>query len=317
MNHLHHVDLNLWVVLGHLLETSQVSEAARRLGRTQSAVSHSLAALRTLFGDPLFVRVGSRLEPTPRARALAPQVREVLRQVEASLAPQAGFDPSALRRTFRVFLSDYAQVVLLPRLLERLGAAAPQVTLDVTFRADAMSDVLREVQAGRCDLSVGPPVPALTGVVTQPLFSDTNVCVVRAGHPFARRPTARAWAGLRHVVASPAGALRDFVDEALEARGLSRVVAARVPHFSAALLLVAQTDLVALVPARLARAWATSAEVEVVPPPLPLPGFSMAWFASELLRHDPANAWLRRELKRVADETSAGPRAAARRPRAR
>jgi DNA-binding transcriptional LysR family regulator len=304
MKALHHVDLNLWLVFGHLLETNHVSEAARRLGRTQSAVSHSLAALRELFGDPLFVRVGARLEPTTRAKALTPMVKEALRQVEASLAPQADFDPKTLKRTFRVFLSDYVQVVLLPGLLSHLATAAPQVTIDVTFRADAMDEVLRDVREGRSDLSVGPPVSGLSGILTQPLFSDTNVCVVRAGHPFARRPTAKGWAALRHVVASPRGGLRDFVDDALEAEGLARVVVARVPHFTAALALVAQSDTVTLVPARLARAWAGSADVTVVKPPLPLPSFSMAWFVSEVLRNDPANAWLRRELKRLAERTA-------------
>jgi DNA-binding transcriptional LysR family regulator len=301
MKQLHQVDLNLWVVLGELLETNHVSEAARRLGRTQSAVSHSLASLRQLFGDPLFVRVGARLEPTPRAKALAPLVKEALRQVEASLAPQADFDPKTLRRVFRIFLSDYVQVVLLPRLLERLARSAPHVTLDVTFRADASDAVLAEVREGRLDLSVAPPITGLAGLLTQPLFSDSNVCVVRSGHPFMKQPTARAWAGLRHVVASPRGALRDFVDDALAQKGLSRVVAARVPHFTAALALVAQSDCVTLVPARLALAWARSTDVVAVKPPLPLPAFSMAWYTSELLRADPANAWLRRELKAVAD----------------
>jgi DNA-binding transcriptional LysR family regulator len=304
MKALHDVDLNLWLVLGHLLETNHVSETARRLGRTQSAVSHSLAALREVFGDPLFVRVGPRLEPTPRAKALAPLVKEALRHLEASLAPQADFDPKALRRTFRLFLSDYVQVVLLPALLRRLAVNAPHVSLDVTFRADAMAEVFRDVREGRADLTVGPPIEGLSGIVTQLLFSDTNVCVVRAGHPFAKKPTAKAWAGLRHVMASPRGGLRDFVDDALEQHGLSRVVAARVPHFTAALSLVAHSDCVTLVPARLARALAANGDVVAVKPPLTLPGFSMAWFASELLRSDPANAWLRREMKAVADEES-------------
>lgn len=300
MRSVHQVDLNLWAVLGHLLETNHVSETARRLGKTQSAVSHSLAALRKLFGDPLFIRVGSGLEPTPRAKALAPMVREALRQVEASLAPAATFDPRTLERTFRIFLSDYAQVVLLPGLLSRLATQAPRATLDVTFRADAMDEVLQQVREGRVDLSVGPPVTGLSAVLTQPLFTDANVCVVRAGHPFARRPTVKAWAALRHVVVSPRGALRDFVDDALAAEGLVRSVVARVPHFIAALPLVAQADCVALVPARLARALATGFDVAVVRPPLPLPGFSMSCFAPELSRNDPAHAWLRRELKHVA-----------------
>lgn len=298
MNSLHHVDLNLWVVLGALLETHSVSESARRLGRTQSAVSHSLAALRGVFDDPLFVRVGAGLEPTSRARALAPLVTAALAQLQASLAPAAAFDPSQLRRTFRLFLSDYAQVVLLAPLLDRLDQVAPHVVLDVTFRADATDEVLKEVREGRCDLSVGPPAD-VTGVVTQTLFTDENVCVVRRGHPFARRPTAKTWAALRHVVASPRGALRDFVDDALAKHGLERKVVARVPHFTAALALAAQTDAVTLVPGKLAHLWAKSADVAVVKPPLPLPTFTMAWFVSEVARTDPASMWLRSELKRV------------------
>lgn len=299
MNSLHHVDLNLWVVLGALLETHSVSETARRLGRTQSAISHSLSALRGVFGDPLFVRVGAGLEPTSRARALAPTVSAALAELERSLAPAAAFDPKQLRRTFRLFLSDYAQVVLLGPLLDRLAEAAPRVVLDVTFRADAMDEVLREVREGRCDLSVGPPHEA-SGVVTQTLFADGNVCVVRRGHPFAKRPTLKAWAALRHVVASPRGGLRDFVDEELGKHGLQREVVARVPHFTAALALAARTDATTLVPGKLAQAWARSADVVVVQPPLPLPTFKMAWFVSEVARTDPASMWLRAELKRVA-----------------
>lgn len=298
MNSLHHVDLNLWVVLGHLLETASVSDTARRLGRTQSAVSHSLAALRETFGDPLFVRVGARLEPTTRAKQLEPVVRSALEQLQATLQPADAFDPATLRRTFRLFLSDYGQIVLLGPLLRRLEAIAPHVVLDVTFKADAGPELARDIQAGRCDLSVGPPMESLSGVLTQPLFEDTNVCVVRAGHPFAKQPTAKAWARLRHVVASPRGAMRDFVDEALEQKGLSRTVVARVPHFTAALELVAQTDAVTVVPARLARVWAAR-QVRLIEPPLPLPAFTMSWFVSEVARTDPANLWLRSELKRV------------------
>jgi DNA-binding transcriptional LysR family regulator len=299
MNAVHDVDLNLWVVLARLLETSSVSETARRLGRTQSAVSHSLAALRELFGDPLFVRVGARLEPTPRAKALTPKVKAVLSQVEACLQPVEAFDPKTLKRTFRIFLSDFAQVVLLGPLLERFATHAPHVVFDITFRADAMDEIMREVRDGRVDLSVGPRADPIAGVVTQALFEETNVCVVRKGHPFARRPTAKTWAGLRHIVASPRGALRDFVDDALEKQGLHRTVVARVPHFTAALSLVEQTDAVSLVPRSLARAWGRST-IAVVEPPLPLPGFSFHWYVSELTRHDPVSAWLRGEFRAVA-----------------
>lgn len=139
MNTLHAIDWNLWLVLDLLIETGSVTETARRLRRTQSAVSHSLAALREAFRDPLFIRVGSRFEPTPRARALAEPVRSMMQTATRALAAPEVFDPKTLRRTFRLFLSDYAQVVVLPGLMKRLAVQAPHVTLDVHFRSDAFA----------------------------------------------------------------------------------------------------------------------------------------------------------------------------------
>lgn len=305
MSRLHEVDLNLWVVLGALLETGSVTASAQRLGRTQSAVSHSLASLRRLLGDPLFIRVGAKLQPTPRALGLAPHVHTALESLSRSLAAPEAFDPARLKRTFRLMLSDYAQVVLLPGLVDRLAREAPGVALDVSFRSDAMEEHFRALTERRVDALVAPDIAAGSGVVRRKLFDDHNVCVLRAGHPAAKRLTVEAFAAAPHVQVSPRGLVQDHVDEALAARGLSRRIVIRVPHFDSGPHLVADSDAITLLPARLAARWTASPRVVVKEPPLPLPGFSLALYFAEVMRKEPEHVWLRELLVSAAEERPA------------
>lgn len=294
MSALHDLDWNLWLVLDQLLETGSVTATARALRRTQSAVSHSLATLRIVFHDPLFIRVGPRFEATPRARALAGPVKQLMQSATLALAPPEHLEPRLLQRTFRLFLSDYGQVVLLPRLLERLSREAPRVTLDVSFRSDSLSANLAEVASGRVELAVASMAEAPSGLVRQRLYDDHNVCVLRAGHPALKRFTAERFAALPHVQVSARGLAPDFVDAALARRKLRRHVALRVPHFATAPHLVMGSDAVAVVPHRIALAWAPGTGLAFVEPPVPLPRFTMAQYFPELLRNDPAHLWLRR-----------------------
>ncbi len=293
------IDLNLWLVLGHLLETSSVSATAVRLRRTQSAVSHSLAQLRRIFDDRLFVRMGSGLQPTPRALSLAPQVHQALDLLAGSLVPE-DFVPARLAGVFRVAMSDYAQAVLLPALLPRVRERAPGVIFDVTFRADDLAALALDVRDQRLDLALAIPGLDTPGLVTRHVLDEANVIVVRRGHPLAHKLTVERWAAADHVLASPRGGLRDFVDSLLEARGLSRRVVARVPHFLVALTMVMSSDLVTLAPARLARAFAAHAGLSVLTPPLAVPDFSLVAYSPEVLRDDAAHVWLREEVVAAA-----------------
>lgn len=304
MNTVHDVDWNLWLVLDAILETGSVTAAANRLRRTQSAVSHSLAQLRTLFNDPLFVRAGASFKPTPRALELQGKVTTLMASARALLETPAAFDPATLTRVFRVFMSDYAQVVLLPGLLERLLVEAPKVTLDVQFRSDAPTEILDDVAQGRNDLSVGPQLDAPAGLVRQKLFDDRNVCVLRTRHPALKRFTVERFAALPHIQVSARALQRDFIDEALAKKKLVRHLALRVPHFASAMPLVRGTDAIAVVPARMARLWRDEGGVTIVEPPLPLPHFTMAQYFPEVMRVDPANVWLRRRLHETASALS-------------
>jgi DNA-binding transcriptional LysR family regulator len=300
MNTVDEVDWNLWPVLGLLLETGSVTETARRLGRTQSAVSHSLNALRRALNDELFVRVGGKFEATPRARSLEPRVREVRERVGALLAPQA-FEPRTLERTFRLLLSDYVQLVVLPRLMEALRDEAPGVRLDVHFRSDAMAANLSDVASAKYDVSVAPTVDAPAGVVRQKLFDDENVCVLRARNRALQRWTVKAFAELPHLQISARGLGPDFVDQALAKHGLKRHVALRVPHYGTAPAMVLHDESVAVVPRRVAQSWSDVRGLAVVEAPLPLPGFTMAQYFPELLRRDPVHQWFRRLVQRAVE----------------
>ncbi len=301
MNAIHELDWNLWLVLHELLETGNVTAAARKLGRTQSAVSHSLASLRELFGDPLFIRIGARFEPTPRAKALAGPVRELMQGAARVLTPPPEFSPATLKRVFRLLLSDYIQVVLLPGLLKRLATEAPGVVLDVHFRSDSVAPFnFDRVASGETELSVSPMAEGPAGIVRQKLFDDHNVCVLREGHPALKRFTAERFAALPHLQISARALGPDFVDQALQKRKLTRRVVLRVPHFATAPYLVANGDAVAVVPQRIAAAWRKGSGVTFVEAPLPLPSFTMAQYFPEVLRNDPAHSWLRRVVREVA-----------------
>lgn len=300
MNTIDGVDWNLWPVLGLLLETGSVTETARRLGRTQSAVSHSLKALRSVFKDELFVRVGGKFEATPRARSLEGRVRDVHEGVGSLLATEA-FEPRTLARTFKLLLSDYVQLVVLPKLMELLREEAPRVRLDVHFRSDAMVANLSDVAAAKYDVSVAPLVDAPAGVVRQKLFADENVCVLGQRNRALQRWTPKVFAELPHVQISARGLGPDFVDSALAKLGLKRNVALRVPHYGTAPLMVIHDDSVAVVPERVAAAWSDVRGLKVVRAPLPLPGFTMAQYFPELLRRDPVHQWFRRLLQRAVE----------------
>jgi DNA-binding transcriptional LysR family regulator len=289
--HLAGLDLNLLLVLDDLLRTSSVTQTAKRLGRTQSAVSHALRRLRSLFGDPLFVRVGAVLTPTARARELAAPLHAMMHDAQRILGARGPFEPARLQRRFTIAASDFAELVILPGLLARLRREAPGVELNVVFVG---GQVDRLVQSGELDLALGAGFQSLSGLLRQTLYEERNVCVVRQDHPRIRsRLTLESFAREEHLAIAPRGAGRSFVDEALARMGLQRRVVLSVPHFVTAPLLVASSDLLLVVPARVAEILAAAVPLRILEPPLELPTFFFLQVYAEAHRSDPAHAWLR------------------------
>ncbi len=290
------IDLNLLLVLDELLRTGRVAEAARRLGRTPSAVSHALARLRVRFRDPLLVRVGTSLAPTTRARELTGPVAEVCARARDLLAAHVPLDHAALRRRFTIDMADWSAHLIVPPLLARIGAVAPGVELHVTTSGPAVD---RRLQAGDIDLAIGARYAPIAGLVQQKLFEEQNLGAVRRDHPRIRGTLSRAQLrAADHVVVAPRGDLHTFVDELLA--GAPGRVVARVPQYLLALHLAAHTDYLAIAPARLVRAVAPTLHLRILRPPDPLGSFWVTQTFTEQNRSDRALAWLRGLVAEVA-----------------
>lgn len=293
--HLADVDLNLLVVLRELLRARSTTLAARRLGRTQSAVSHALQRLRLLLDDELFVRVGGGLRPTALAEALTPAVNDLLGRAEALLSGSAHevLDPRGLARTFVVGMTDYAELLVLPPLLARLQAEAPLVDLVTRFLGD---DVERAVQAREVDLAIATRFRAVSGLAETYIADQDLRVVVRRGHAATRgRLDAKRYASFDHALVTPRGLPGSPIDTALEALGLRRRIALRLPHFVVAALVVAESDLVVTQPRSFAEHMAKHAPLVVLPlpPAIAIAPYRFSFGYSATLEADAAHAWFR------------------------
>jgi len=283
-------DLNLLVTLDVLLAEGSVARAARRLRLSPSAMSRALARLRATIGDPLLVRAGRGLVPTPRALALRARVGPLVQDVESVLRPAEALDLAKLVRTFTLRTSEGFVENFAPALIEAVAGQAPGVRLRFMQKIDKDSAPLRD---GLVDLETGV-VGETTGpeVRAQALFRDRFVGVVRKGHPLARgRVTPARYAAARHVLVSRRGLDKGPLDDAMQAAGLRREIVAIVGGFATALALARDTDLVASVPERQTgklRAGMHTFALPLAPPEITV---SLLWHPR--MDADPAHRWLR------------------------
>jgi DNA-binding transcriptional LysR family regulator len=283
-------DFNLLITLDVLLAEGSVAHAARRLRLSPSAMSRALARLRETTGDPLLVRAGRGLVPTPRALELRERVSQLVQDAESVLRPAERLNLAALERTFTIraregFIDNFGA-----ELISRAAAEAPGVRLCFVDKLDKESTALRD---GTVDLETGV-VGKATGpeVRTRALFRDRFVGVVRAEHPLcAGAVTAVRYAEGRHIAVSRLGQERGRIDEALSQAGLERKVATIVGSFSAALALVRATDLIASVPER--QTGKLRDGLHSFPLPLAAPQITVSILWHPRMDADPAHRWLR------------------------
>jgi len=297
--HIDALDLNLLRLLDALLDTGNLTRAGDRLGLSQPAASRALARLRAALGDPLFVRLPQGLKPTPRAQALREPLRRALRDLQQALQPHR-FDPASARGAIRIVAPDHEATTLLPALLQRLTRDAPNIDIDLPPRP---AEPLALLADGTLDLIIGVFPDAPAGFRAQRLYDDDFVCVLRRGHPALRRgaPLSLArYAALPHALISITGSGGGAVDTALAKHGLARRIALRIPHFLAAPLIVAHSDLVLTMPRRLARHLAAAAPLQLIEPPLDLPGFTISQLWHEHQQHDARHRWLRQTVAAAA-----------------
>ncbi|MEW9306312.1 LysR substrate-binding domain-containing protein [Labrys neptuniae] len=296
MNNLAGIDLNLLTVLEALLAERHVSRAALRLNKSQPAVSHALARLRTLLDDPLLTRQGGSLRPTARALEIQPHLTEALDRMRHLLTP-AGFDPSRERRTFRLAMSDYGAAVLLPRLVPLLRAEAPHSDLLVTQAGrEAMA---AQILDGEIDLAFGV-FPDLGEQLAQALlFEDHYVCLADgSGLPPPGRLDLPSYLARPHALVALRADVENEIDRTLAALGHKRRICLTLPHWGVAPRLIAGTDIILTVARGILPPSIEAGGLRLFEPPFTLPAvpFTQIWHPRR--RGDPAHQWLRERIAR-------------------
>jgi DNA-binding transcriptional LysR family regulator len=296
---LNSLDLNLLVALDALLREANVSRAAMRIGLSQPAASHALQRLRDLIGDPLLVRVGSRMELTPRAMALRGPLAQTLEQVRGLFVPDA-FDAARSDRQFRLMMPDLAVELLMPPLMAQIAELAPNIRIDVVPWLS--SAIFTPEFARTIDLviSLGN---AFNGFHRQLLYTDSDALAVRRGHPLgARLRKKEVFLNAQHVAVIKRGQEMDLIDRWLRPMGIERRIALVVPGYIDAMHITARTDLVAFVPRRLIAALAKQLSLQTITAPFD-PGIDEQYiFHPTWAQMDPGSIWLRRIMLGIGRE---------------
>lgn len=295
-------DLNQLFVLHAVLRENSVVRAAQRLHLSPSAMSRALARVRETVGDPILVKAGRTLVPTPRAVEMRDRVDQLIQDAQAILLPARAPDLRRIVRAFTISTSEGFVETFGPALVTCVMNDAPGVRLRFVARQTRDAAGLRE---GRVDLETGVVDEATSPELRQlPLFTDRLVAVVRAGHPVRkRRLSAATYAAAAHVGVSRQTTDQGWVEEALAGLGLERVVTTTVSGFAAAIAVARGSDLVATVPERHTEALRVGMHTSALPFRLPSIRVSMLWHPR--MHADPVHAWLRDCVRRTASEPRA------------
>lgn len=306
---LHDIDLNLLLVLERLLALRRVSAVAQALGLSQPAVSNALARLRRLLGDELFIRTARGMEPTPHALQLAEPVGRAMADLQAALSLKSDFNPSSSTRRFTLAMTDIGEIYFLPALVRELQERAPSVELSTVRTPSA--PLRHEMESGQVDLAIGFLPPLRSGFFQRRLFSHRYVCLMRAGHPLARRRrlSLADFRAADHLVVQAEGTGHARADEAMGQQGVARRIKVTVPHFVAVGHMLQDSHLLATVPERLAHSLLEPFGLVTRAVPLDLPEIDIKIFWHARAHRDPGNQWLRdRVFELFADAGSTAPR---------
>jgi DNA-binding transcriptional LysR family regulator len=290
-----HVDLNLLIALDALLEENSVAAAADRLHLSPPAMSRTLSRIRRATGDDILVRSGRTMTPTPRALELREETRELVRRATAVLTPPRALDLGTLDRVFTIRSHDALAAALAPPLTAAAGTAAPHIQFRLL--AEPSADVA-DLARGHTDLEIGATAPSSPEIAAETIGTDRVAAVFRAGHLLADGDlTSQRLAAADHVTVSRRGRLHGVIDDALAEQGLTRRVVAALPTSSAALDLVAQTDLVTAVAEQACRPAWTRLGLIARPFPFALPPVPVILSWHHRNDTDPAHAWLRAQIR--------------------
>jgi len=314
--HLSQVDLNLFVVLEAIYREGNITRAGQQLNLTQPAISHALKRLRDLLQDPLFVRQGPHMVPTPFTRNMIEQVRQALQILEVNLSQSRNFVAEDTRRNFHLSMWEYAEALILPALLQRLAHAAPGMS--ITTSRVKRRDLETELASGSVDLAIDIPMTVSDRIRHKWLLNEPFVVLARRGHTAIRETLdLDTYLAQRHIQVSSRRHGPSLIDVELSRRGFHRQVFLRTQHNLTACMVVSMTDMLLTVPERHAPLLSPgsvntdslhrSQINRVYPFPLQAPRLEAHLYWHESVENDPANRWLREEIEKVLNrEAQAG-----------
>ena len=286
------VDLNLLVIFDAMARLRSVNRMAEAVGLSQPAASAALARLRALFEDPLFVRTGAQMKPTPRALELAPAVHRIVEAINTEVLQQASFDPAAAERTFTLLTPDIGEVSFLPGVLARLRRDAPGVRL----RALAMprQAAAEALESDIADLAIGFfPDLQKAGFFQQRLFKSNYACITCASAKrVPDRLTRKQFLEAQHVVVRPDGR-EHLLDQFLDQKGWQREVRLELSHFMSLIAILPGSDFIATVPMDIATVLGRHLPLRRLELPFKPPDIDVQQFWHRRMQHDAANQWLR------------------------
>jgi DNA-binding transcriptional LysR family regulator len=287
-------DIELLLVFDEIYKTRNVTRASENLGLPQSTVSLGLGRLREHFNDRLFTRTAKGMVPTPRAENAIEDVRRSLQALQHALAGEPQFDPAGSNREFRICMTDISEIVLLPPLSNYLRQHGPGIQVDIS---KITPDSPTELADGVVDLAVGFMPHLEAGFYQQKLFDQDFVCLVSQCHPRVHDELSlEALQREGHVLVRTSGTGHAIVDKALANAKIVRRVALRLPSFLGVARIVAQTELLAIVPRRYGMEMADIEAIRMLPTPLALPSFVVKQHWHERYHADASNRWLRQVI---------------------
>lgn len=287
-------DLNLLRVLLAIHDCRNVTAAAKRLGMSQPAASAALARLRHSLGDPLFVRNGTTMEPTPRARSIVERTREVIATIDQEILPNPTFDPAHTRETFTFCTSEIGEMVFLPALFDRLRSAAPHARIHCVSLSP--KDLLNGLREGRVDCALGyfPDLDA-PNIYQQRLFSHDLVCLIgRHHHVTGPQLSLEEFCTLEHVQVRDGSRSQEMYESFLAEQGIERKIVLQISHYMSMPAIIERSDLIAVLPRSVAHIYEKHAAVRMIEPPVGIPAYSLKhhWHARN--QKDPRHVWLRK-----------------------
>ena len=296
--HLSKVDLNLFVVFDTIYAEGGITRASRRLNLSQPAISHALGRMRLMFDDPLFIRHGHAMTPTPLARRMIEPIRQALQGLEVTLNKVDRFDPAAATKRFVVGMRDALESAVLAALMRNVAKEAPYIDINVV--RTERRDIERELSAGTLDLALDVMLPLPEDVRRQHLGVEWLTIVARRRHPRIRgQPTLDTYLAQEHIAVSSRRRGLSAEDFELGRHNLRRRVRLRCQNYFAACQVVRDTDLILTMPQGHARILNAHFGNQLMPFPLKVPAFDSYLYWHANAEADPANAWLRQQIART------------------